>query len=540
LAEKYVDNDCAVYLVGGGIASLAAAAFFIRDGDIPGHKITILEESPKIGGSLDAAGNAADGYVMRGGRMLESKYLCTYDLFSSIPTLDERMTVTQEIFAWNETMKTSSKSRLFRGGHRIDAPRFGLSEKQILTIERLGIEPERMLGRSSISDHFDASFFQTDFWLMWCTTFAFQPWHSAVEFKRYLLRFTHMVSGFNTLSGIMRTVYNQYDSMVRPLQKWLQQRGVKFRLNTRVTALDLHHDKDGCTVRGIHCEEDELGEDIKVNAGDKVLITLGSMTEASSLGSMDQPAPLRGQPDGGSWALWEAIAAFQPHFGRPSNFTGRIAESKWMSFTTTLHDPTFFDRIRDLTGNVPGEGGLISFPESRWLASIVLPHQPHFIGQPKDVNVFWGYGLFVDKTGDFVKKPMSAASGREIMTEILGHLRLEADAGRILETCTCIPCMMPFITSQFLCRAKGDRPQVVPEGSKNLAFIGQFCELPDDVVFTVEYSIRSAQTAVYSLLSLNRTPPPVYKGQYDPRVLLEAFLAIHDTDVEETLASTLI
>jgi len=540
LAEKYVDNDCAVYLVGGGIASLAAAAFFIRDGDIPGHKITIIEESPRIGGSLDAAGNAADGYVMRGGRMLESKYLCTYDLLSSIPTLDERMTVTQEIFAWNETMKTSSKSRLFRGGHRIDAPRFGLSEKQILTIERLGIEPERMLGRSSISDHFDASFFQTDFWLMWCTTFAFQPWHSAVEFKRYLLRFTHMVSGFNTLSGIMRTVYNQYDSMVRPLEKWLQQRGVKFRLNTRVTALDLHHDKDGCTVRGIHCEEDELGEDIKVNAGDKVLITLGSMTEASSLGSMDQPAPLRGQRDGGSWALWEAIAAFQPHFGRPSNFTGRIAESKWMSFTTTLHDPTFFDRIRDLTGNVPGEGGLISFPESRWLASIVLPHQPHFIGQPNDVNVFWGYGLFVDKTGDFVKKPMRAASGREIMTEILGHLRLEADAGRILETCTCIPCMMPFITSQFLCRAKGDRPQVVPEGSKNLAFIGQFCELPDDVVFTVEYSIRSAQTAVYSLLSLNRTPPPVYKGQYDPRVLLEAFLAIHDIDVEKTLASTLI
>jgi oleate hydratase len=538
LADNYVDNDCAVYLVGGGIASLAAAAFFIRDGDIPGHKITIIEESPKIGGSLDAAGNAVDGYVMRGGRMLESKYLCTYDLFSSIPTLDERMTVTQEIFAWNETMKTSSKSRLFRGGHRIDAPRFGLSEKQILTIERLGIEPERMLGRSSISDHFDASFFQTDFWLMWCTTFAFQPWHSAVEFKRYLLRFTHMVSGFNTLSGIMRTVYNQYDSMVRPLEKWLQQRGVKFRLNTRVTALDLHHDKDGCTVRGIHCEEDELGEDIKVNAGDKVLVTLGSMTEASSLGSMDQPAPLRGQPDGGSWALWEAISAFQPHFGRPSNFTGRIAESKWMSFTTTLHDPTFFDRIRDLTGNVPGEGGLISFPESRWLASIVLPHQPHFIGQPKDLNVFWGYGLFVDKTGDFVKKPMSAASGREIMTEILGHLRLEADAGRILETCTCIPCMMPFITSQFLCRAKGDRPQVVPEGSKNLAFIGQFCELPDDVVFTVEYSIRSAQTAVYSLLSLNRTPPPVYKGQYDPRVLLEAFLAIHDTDAEETLVST--
>ena len=79
----------ATYLVGGGIASLAAAAFLIRDGDIPGHTITILEESSRIGGSLDAAGNDTDGYVMRGGRMIESKYLCTYDLFASIPTLDE-------------------------------------------------------------------------------------------------------------------------------------------------------------------------------------------------------------------------------------------------------------------------------------------------------------------------------------------------------------------------------------------------------------------------------------------------------------------
>ena len=143
--------------------------------------------------------------------MIESKYLCTFDLFSSIPTLDESKTVTQEIFDWNETMKTSSKSRLFRYGHRVDAPKFGLSEKHILTIERLELEPEGMLGRSSIADQFDASFFETDFWFMWCTTFAFQPWHSAVEFKRYLGRFTHMVSGFNTLGGIMRTVYNQYD-----------------------------------------------------------------------------------------------------------------------------------------------------------------------------------------------------------------------------------------------------------------------------------------------------------------------------------------
>jgi oleate hydratase len=192
---------------------------------------------------------------------------------------------------------------------------------------------------------------------------------------------------------------------------------------------------------------------------------------------------------------------------------------------------------RDLTGNVPGEGGLITFPESSWLASIVLAHQPHFIGQPADVDVFWGYGLFVDNAGDFVKKPMSACTGREVMTEIMGHLRIETYSNKILETCACIPCMMPFITSQFLRRDESDRPQVIPEGAKNLAFIGQFCELPEDVVFTVEYSIRSAQTAVYSLLRLNRTPPAVYKGSYDLRVLLNAFLTLHDKNAGKTVSS---
>ena len=528
IAVKRPDDNAGIYLVGGGIASLAAAVFLIRDGDVQGHTITILEESSRIGGSLDAAGNAADGYVMRGGRMIESKYLCTYDLLSSIPTLDGAKSVTQEIFDWNETMKTASKSRLFRDGQRVDSPSFGLSEKDILNLERLAMEPEELLGRTMISDQFAPEFFETDFWNMWCTTFAFQPWHSAVEFKRYLVRFTHMVSGFNTLTGIMRTVYNQYDSMVRPLHKWLEERGVKFMLETTVTDLVLLEDRAGFAVDKIVVQENGVLKNIRVTEDDKVIVTLGSMTEGSSLGSMDSAATLLGKTDSGSWALWERIAAGQTQFGHPSNFADHVEQSKWMSFTTTLHDPTLFELIRDLTGNVPGEGGLITFPESSWLASIVLPHQPHFIGQPEGVHVFWGYGLFVDIPGNFVKKPMSECTGREIMTEILGHLRLQAHTAGTLDACTCIPCMMPFITSQFLPRSKGDRAMVRPDGSKNLAFVGQYCELPDDVVFTVEYSIRSAQMAVYSLLGLEREPPPVYKGQFNPRVLLEAFVALHE------------
>jgi oleate hydratase len=244
------------------------------------------------------------------------------------------------------------------------------------------------------------------------------------------------------------------------------------------------------TVTSIAYERDGKAGEIAVDAGDYVLITLRSMTEAPSLDGMDTAPVLKGKADGGTWTLWEKIAEGRPEFGCPSVFDDHIGESNWVSFTTTLHDDAFLRIVRDLTGNVPGEGGLITFLESNWVASIVIPHQPHLIGQPGDVSVFWGYGLSVDEPGNFVKKPMPACTGREIMTEVLGHLHAEADASKILETSICIPCMMPFVTSQFLRRAKGDRPQVVPKGSQNLALMGQFCELPDDVVFTVEYSIR--------------------------------------------------
>jgi oleate hydratase len=415
-----------------------------------------------------------------------------------------------------------------KDGHRVGGPKFGLSESQILTIERLAIEPEAMLGRTRIVDQFDPDFFKTDFWLMWCTTFAFQPWHSAIEFQRYLVRFAHMVGGFNRLQGIMRTVYNQYDSLVRPLFKWLDERGVVFAMNTTVTNLVMLETAGVKTVDQIVFERCGQSGQITVRPIDRVFVTLGSMTEGSSLGSMDAAPITKGKAAGGAWTLWEAIAAGHPEFGNPGVFSNHADQSKWVSFTTTMRDPTLLRIVRDLTGNVPGEGGLVTFPQSNWLASIVNPHQPHFIGQPADVSVLWGYGLFVDKPGDFVKKPMSACSGREIMTEVLGHLRVQREIETILSSAICIPCMMPLITSQFMPRERGDRPDVIPKGSKNLAFIGQYCELPEDVVFTVEYSIRSAQTAVYELLKLNRKPPGVYHGKFDPRVLYRAFRALHD------------
>jgi oleate hydratase len=132
----------------------------------------------------------------------------------------------------------------------------------------------------------------------------------------------------------------------------------------------------------------------------------------------------------------------------------------------------------------------------------------------------------VDQEGDFVKKKMSDCTGEEILIELLGHLRFEAQKDQILKSANCIPCMMPLITSQFMPRVAGDRPPVRPVGAVNFAFVGQYCEIADDVVFTVEYSVRSAQTAVYSLLGIDKAVSALYKGQYHPGVVFDAARAL--------------
>ena len=354
------EGGARVYLVGGGIASLAAAAFLIRDADIAGSNITILEQCERVGGSLDG-GASPGGYVIRGERILDNKYVCTYDLFSSIPGSSGGKTVTQEIFGWNQVIRHCSKSRLMRGGHRIDAPGFGLTVHHVLTLERLAAEPEEKLGATSISDQFDSSFFETNFWIMWSTTFSFQPWHSAAEFKRYLHRFTHIIVGFNRLRGVMHTVYEKSDSMIRPLLKWLREHGVQFELNTRVTDLAFHEEGAAKTVERILYARNGLSGEIEIGPDDCVIVTLGSMAEASSLGSMDvAPAP-NGKTSTGAWAFWEKIASGRPEFGRPSVFADHVDLSKWVSFTTSLRDSPFFRIAREVTGNVPGEGGLYYF-----------------------------------------------------------------------------------------------------------------------------------------------------------------------------------
>ena len=512
------------WLVGGGIGSMAAAAFMIRDGGMPGASITILEAAPVMGGSLDGAGNATLGYSLRGGRMLTTdNYECTWDLYKTIPSLrDKSRSVFDETLAFNEKHKAHSMARLVdRRRAKVPVSSMGFSMQDRVELLKLSSASEEDLGESRITDWLSPGFFDSEFWFMWVTTFAFQHWHSAVEFKRYLHRFMLEFSRIETLAGVKRTVYNQYDSLVLPLQAWLKSQGVHMVTDCRVIGFDQEFGGGPFRVTRIHCLRSNMNELITVNEGDFVFVQNGSMTDASSLGSMTSPPPQLTKADSGGWTLWEELAKGRPAFGNPAAFNSCIAQSCWESFTVTLRNPAFFDEMNRFSGNEAGTGGLVTFKDSNWLMSIVLAHQPHFANQPADVQVFWGYALLPDRVGNFVAKPMAECNGAEILHELCGHLRFDLET---VQSANCIPCRMPYITSMFMPRAPGDRPLPVPEGSKNFAFISQFVEIADDCVFTVEYSVRAAQMAVYELLGVDRKVPAVTPHDKSLRTQFEALV----------------
>ncbi|OOY21091.1 oleate hydratase [Thioclava sp. DLFJ5-1] len=508
------------HIVGGGIAGLATAVFLLRDAGVDGAAINVYEQLGTAGGSLDGSGDGEDGYLVRGGRMFEEHFACTFDLLGSIPSADDPATsAAQDIFAFNRMVPGSANCRIVRDGKPAE-DRFDLTltAQDIVDINRLILHREGSLGAQTIEDWFQPTFLDSNFWLMWSTMFSFQPWHSVVEMRRYLRRFIHLFPGFTRIAGILRTRYNQYDSLIAPIVSWLRDRGVQIVTGTQVVDVRIEGTRQDRRVSALAFAS---GEEIPVAETDKVYLTLGSMTDASVTGSNDR-APSRDDHEGGAWTLWRKLAAEHEGFGRPEVFCSETDKTAWHSFTVTLDSPDFFEFMEDFTGNRTGTGGLVTFADSGWTLSIVLFHQPNFRGQKHGTYVFWGYGLRGDRPGDFTAKPMWEATGDEILTELFGHMGLTPEQQGWFKTARVIPCRMPFITSQFMPRQPGDRPDTRPSGASNFAIIGQFCELPRDCVFTVEYSVRSARAAVASLTGRITPPPPVARTDLDPKVLFNA------------------
>ena len=542
------------YLIGSGLAALSAACFLVRDGQRKGEHVHILEKDTIPGGACDGYKYQDIGYVMRGGREMDNHFECMWDLFRSIPSIeDENHTVLDEYYWLNKDDPNYSLCRatVNRGQDAHTDGKFGLSDKGAMEILQLFMTPDEKLYDKKITDFFDDEVLNTNFWMYWRTMFAFENWHSALEMKRYLQRYIHHIGGLPDFTALRFTRYNQYESMILPMVKYLESFGVQFHYNTKVVnvAFDCAGGKKQATR--IDILRDGLEDCIDLTENDLVFITNGGCVENSTIGSQNTAAPYRPEiKEGGGWDLWRKIAAQDPSFGHPDKFCYDPELSNWMSATITTLDQKIVPYIKKICKRDPFSGkvvtgGIVTVKDSSWLLSWTLNRQQQFRDQPKDQLCVWVYGLFSDKPGDFVKKPMRECTGKEICMEWLYHIGVPTDQIEELaaNSANTVPCMMPYIDAFFMPRAAGDRPDVVPEGAVNFAFLGQFAETERDTIFTTEYSIRTGMEAVYTLLNVDRGVPEVWGSVYDIRCLLDATVKLRDgkkiTDMEMPLVGKL-
>lgn len=527
-----INPNTHIWLVGGGMASLSAAAFLIRDGSVAGKNIHILEERHQLGGALkdfhgDAGGEDQTFWTMSGPWLSKRANTALWDLLASIPTIEDgSLSVRDALIRFNDEHPLHAQARLIDRNHQIlDASRLGLSTRDRAELLRLMSMSERKIGAQRVEDVFSQHLLDSTFWCLWQTTFGFENWHSAAELRRYLLRFFQEIPSLSTLSGFYRPALSLHDSIIRPLKAWLSDRGVVTELGVAVRDAELAGDADHRRVQRLFVERGGANETIDIGEDDRVLFTLGSMmSDASIAGTDGVPEIIRDRRDQ-SWTLWENLARKAPEFGRPNAFRGNVDESMGEAFTLTMKTPLLIERIAQLTGNAVGEGGLITFRDSGWLLSVSVPHQPHFLGEPDTLYTLTGQGLILDTNGDYVHKRLTECTGHDILQEVLGQFGFSELYGELQSQTAVTSVILPYLSAPLQRRTPGERPLIHPKGAQNFAFMGQFVDLEGDAAATVEYAVRSAMTAIYGLFDINRVIPEIYRGTSNLKV---AWSAVRD------------
>ena len=548
--EKPIDVDKkSAYIIGTGLAGLSAAFYLVRDGQMKGENIHLLEKLDLAGGSCDGRRDVTKGFYMRGGREMDNHFECMWDMFRSVPSIETpEISVLDEYYWLNKHDPNYSLCRatINCGEDAHTDKLFKLDKKSALALSKLFITKEEDLENKKISDVLPDSFWETNFWLYWQTMFAFQKWSSALEMKRYLCRYVHHIDGLPDFSALRFTKYNQYESMILPLTKYLENHGVKIEYGIDVKNVLFDNKEEKKVATKIIYEKEGQEKEFILTENDLVFITNGCCTDTSCYGDQNTIPDLSKvkNGEGESWNLWKNIAsqAINGEFGNPDKFCSNTDETNWMSATVEVSDEEIIKHIINICKRDPREGkvttgGIVTVKDSmeNWYLSWTINRQPQFKSQKKNSVLVWVYALNTNREGNFVKKPIQNCTGREVCEEWLYHIGIPTDKiEEYANKCNTTTCYMPYINAFFQPREEKDRPLVVPKDAVNFAFIGQFAETPRDTIFTTEYSIRTGMEAVYTLLKVDRAVPEVWGSKYDVRELLKAcFYAVDKKSVDE-------
>ena len=538
------------YIIGTGLAGLTAAFYLVRDGQMPGNHIHLLEKLELAGGSCDGYKDVHKGFYMRGGREMDNHFEIMWDVFRDVPSIETpNVSVLDEYYWLNKHDPNYSLCRatVNKGEDAHTDKLFKLDKNSAMALSQLFITPEEILEDKKISDVLPESFWETNFWLYWQTMFASQKWSSALEMKRYLCRYVHHIDGLPDFSALRFTKYNQYESMILPLIEYLKKHDVDVQFGMDVKNVIIE-DVDGKkTAKELIYVKDNKEQSIPLTADDLVFITNGCCTDTSCYGDQTHAPDLSNivNGQGESWDLWKNIAKQAKHdeYGHPDVFCSDTEATNWMSATVETSNEDIINHIMNICKRDPRAGkvttgGIVTVKDSvdNWFLSWTINRQPQFKSQNKDTVLVWLYALHTDIEGNYIKKAMRDCTGEEICQEWLYHIGM--DESKIKDysenACNTTTCFMPYINAFFQPRKNVDRPKVVPEGAVNFAFIGQFAETPRDTIFTTEYSMRTGMESVYTLLNVDRGVPEVWGSQYDIRELLRAaYYAVDKKKINE-------
>lgn len=538
------------YIIGTGLAGLTAAFYLVRDGQMPGNHIHLLEKLELAGGSCDGYKDVHKGFYMRGGREMDNHFEIMWDVFRDVPSIETpNVSVLDEYYWLNKHDPNYSLCRatVNKGEDAHTDKLFKLDKDSAMALSQLFITPEANLEDKKVSDVLPESFWETNFWLYWQTMFAFQKWSSALEMKRYLCRYVHHIDGLPDFSALRFTKYNQYESMILPLIEYLKKHDVDVQFGMDVKNVVIEEADGKKTAKELIYVKDNKEQSIPLTADDLVFITNGCCTDTSSYGDQTHAPDLSHivNGKGESWDLWKNIAKQAKHdeYGHPDVFCSDTEATNWMSATVETSNEDIIQHIinickRDPRAGKVTTGGIVTVKDSvdNWFLSWTINRQPQFRSQNKDTVLVWLYALHTDTEGNYIKKAMRDCTGEEICQEWLYHIGM--DESKIKDysenTCNTTTCFMPYINAFFQPRKNVDRPKVVPEGAVNFAFIGQFAETPRDTIFTTEYSMRTGMESVYTLLNVDRGVPEVWGSQYDIRELLRAaYYAVDKKKINE-------
>lgn len=543
-----VDKKSA-YIIGTGLAGLSAAFYLVRDGRMKGEHIHLLEKLDLAGGSCDGRKDITKGFYMRGGREMDNHFECMWDMFRSVPSIETPDVSVLDEYYWlnkHDPNYSLCRATINCGEDAHTDKLFKLDRESAMALSKLFLTPEKTLENKKISEVLPESFWKTNFWLYWQTMFAFQKWSSALEMKRYLCRYVHHIDGLPDFSALRFTKYNQYESMILPLIKYLKNNGVRIDYGIDVKNVIFKSKQNKKVATKIVYENDGETKEIDLTEDDLVFITNGCCTDTSCYGDQDNAPDLSiiKNGKGESWDLWKNIAsqASNGEFGNPDKFCNHVDKTNWMSATIEVSDDDIIKHIINICKRDPRDGkvttgGIVTVKDSmeNWYLSWTINRQPQFKSQNKNSVLVWLYALNTNKSGNFVKKPIKECTGKEVCEEWLYHIGVPInEIEKYADICNTTTCYMPYINAFFQPRKEKDRPLVVPKNSVNFAFVGQFAETPRDTIFTTEYSIRTGMEAVYTLLKVDRAVPEVWGSKYDVRELLKAcYYAVDKKTVDE-------